>query len=71
MLGPQIEDSMIIDEVTLTEAVSHFITITWKLLFAMVPPTHWGGGWPAFLVALTFIGVVTFIVGEVAGLLGC
>ena len=30
-----------------------------------------GGGWPAFIVALTFIGLITMIVGEVATLLGC
>lgn len=30
-----------------------------------------GGGWPAFFAALSMIGLVTFIVGEVAGLFGC
>lgn len=53
------------------EAISHFLTITWKVLFALVPPTKWGGGWPAFLCALTFIGGVTAIVGEVASMFGC
>lgn len=71
MLGPQIEDSMTIDEVELNEAIMHFVTITWKVLFAAVPPTQWGGGWPAFIIALTFIGAVTFVVGEVASLFGC
>ena len=72
MLGPSIdEEDMIIDEVTLMEAINHFLCITWKVLFASVPPTHWGHGWPAFLVALTFIGAVTAIVGEAASMLGC
>lgn len=72
MLGPQIDnEDMIIDEVTLYEALIHFVIITWKVLFAMVPPTHWGGGWPAFISALTFIGVVTAVVAEVATVLGC
>lgn len=71
MLGPQIEENMIIDEVTLSEAVGHFLTMTWKILFACVPPTHWGGGWPAFMIALSFIGGVTAVVGDVAALLGC
>jgi len=75
MLGPTIlaedAENIILDEVTLGEAISHFFTITWKVLFALVPPTQWGGGWPAFLVALTFIGGVTAIVGEVASMLGC
>jgi len=53
------------------EAISHFMTITWKVVFACVPPTKWGGGWPAFLIALSFIGLVTMVVGEVASMFGC
>ena len=30
-----------------------------------------GGGWPAFFVALIFIGAITAIVAEVATVLGC
>lgn len=62
---------MIVEDVEVSEAISHFATIFWKLLFAIVPPAHKGGGWPAFIIALTFIGSVTAIVGEVASLLGC
>ena len=49
----------------------HFATIGWKLLFAFIPPVEWGGGWPAFFVALTFIGTITAVVAEVATVLGC
>lgn len=72
MLGPQIgEDNLVIEEVTYTEGIWHFVMITWKVLFACVPPVHWGGGYPAFFVALFFIGLVTAIVGDTAGMLGC
>lgn len=72
MLGPQIDtDNMIVDDVTLMEAIMHFMTITWRLLFAFVPPSHWAGGWPAFVAALCFIGGVTAVVGDVASQLGC
>jgi len=73
MLGPQIdtESDAILQEVSLYDAVMHFMCIFWKILFACVPPIHWGGGWPAFCAALFFIGVVTCIVAEVATLLGC
>lgn len=71
MLGPTIEDDVEVDTVTLGEALTHFVTIMWNVLFAFVPPTHWGGGWPAFIIALTFIGLITMVVGEVATLLGC
>ena len=62
---------MIIANVTLGEGLAHFLTITWKVLFAFVPPSQWGTGYPAFVVALTFIGVVTAVVGSVASMLGC
>jgi len=51
--------------------LSHFTSIFWKLIFAFVPPVRWGGGWPAFICALTFIGAVTAIVGEAASMFGC
>jgi len=72
LLGPQVgEDNMIVDEVSLSEGIAHFATVFWKVLFACVPPCSWGGGYPAFCIALMFIGGVTAIVGEVAALLGC
>lgn len=72
MLCPQVdEDDLIVSEVTLMEALTHFATIGWKLLFALIPPVDWYGGWPAFCVALTFIGAITAIVAEVATVLGC
>ena len=49
----------------------HFATIGWKVIFALVPPPNMGGGIPAFVVALSFIGIVTAVVGEVATVLGC
>ena len=55
----------------MSEAFFHFATIGWKLLFAIVPPSNYAGGWAAFIVALSLIGVVTAVVGEVATILGC
>jgi solute carrier family 8 (sodium/calcium exchanger) len=28
--------------------VMHYLCITWKLMFAVVPPTDYCGGWAAF-----------------------
>ena len=64
------EDGDIVD-VTAGEGVMHFLCIGWKLLFALVPPPHYAGGWACFIVALIFIGLVTFVVGEIANLFGC
>lgn len=62
---------MILDDVTLYEAIVHFMCIGWKCVFAFVPPKHMGGGIPAFVIALVFIGLITAIVAEVATILGC
>ena len=72
MLCPQVdEDDLIVSEVSLFDALTHFACIGWKILFAFIPPLEWGGGWPAFFVALTFIGSITAVVAEVATVLGC
>lgn len=71
-LGPVIDsDNLIVDEVTLVEALTHFACVGWKVLFALVPPAKMGGGIPAFIIALSFIGMVTAVVGEAATVLGC
>mmetsp|Transcript_1113 Transcript_1113/g.2447 ORF Transcript_1113/g.2447 Transcript_1113/m.2447 type:complete len:823 (+) Transcript_1113:286-2754(+) len=51
--------------------VMHIVSLPWKLLFALVPPTEYAGGWICFFVALAMIGVVTVIIGDMAELLGC
>jgi len=72
MLCPQVnEDDMIVEDVSLMEALTHFAIIGWNLLFAFIPPVEWGGGIPAFAIALTFIGSITAVVAEVATVLGC
>lgn len=72
LLGPVIdEEDHELTEVDWYEAACHFFMIGWKVLFALVPPAGlWGGG-PCFFISLAFIGVVTFVVGEVATVLGC
>ena len=55
------EDNMIMDDVTMGEAINHFLTMPWKVLFAIIPPSKMGGGWPEFIVALTLIGSITYV----------
>jgi len=62
---------MILDDVTIGEAINHFVVIGWKYFFAIVPPKNWGGGWPAFIIALSMIGLITLVVSECATILGC
>ena len=71
MLHPTKSEDGEITDVTAGEAILHFLSVGWKVLFAFCPPPHMGGGVPCFFIALCFIGVVTAVVGEVANLMGC
>ena len=51
--------------------VMHYMTLPFKLAFATVPPTEYGGGWVCFGVALAYIGLVTALIGDLASLMGC
>lgn len=71
MLHPTKSEDGEITDVSGGEAILHFLSVGWKVLFAFCPPPHVGGGVPCFFIALCFIGLVTAIVGEVAALMGC
>jgi solute carrier family 8 (sodium/calcium exchanger) len=51
--------------------VMHIITVFWKVLFALIPPVDYCGGWLCFVCALAMIGLVTAFIGDLASLLGC
>ena len=59
------------DKATMGEMAVHILTVVFKVAFALVPPVHLGGGWPAFYVALGFIALMTVLVGDLAGFFGC
>ena len=42
-----------------------------QIIFALIPPAALAGGWPCFFVSLGMIGVLTAIVGDLAGIFGC
>ena len=60
-----------IEDITFGEGFLHFITIGWKIFYAIIPPPHMGDGWPCFVISLVMIGITTYIVGEIANLFGC
>jgi solute carrier family 8 (sodium/calcium exchanger) len=70
MLAPSLTDEGI-EEVTCLDALMHFLTIFWKLLFALIPPRKMCGGWGCFIVSLIFIGLLTAVVAEAATIFGC
>jgi len=71
MLHPTKGEDGEIQDIDAIDGMMHFITIGWKLFFALIPPAHKGGGVPCLLISLTFIGLVTYVVGEFANLFGC
>ena len=71
MLHPVKNDDGEIEDVSGVDALIHLFSVGWKVFFSIVPPPHYWGGWATFIVALTLIGFVTAVVGEVAGLMGC
>ena len=36
----------------------HYISITWKVLFAIIPPTDYCNGWATFFCSLLMIGLL-------------
>lgn len=64
MLHPTKGDDGEIQDIEAMDGVMHFLTIGWKLFFAFIPPAHYYGGMPCFFISLTFIGIVTYVVGE-------
>lgn len=71
VLHPSKNEEGEIEDITGMEAVLHFLSIGWKVLFACCPPPHWGGGIPCFIAAICFIGALTAVVGEIASVMGC
>lgn len=59
------------EEISGSDAFFHFATIGWKVFFALIPPPHYGGGWPCFFMSLGMIGLVTSVVGQFADMFGC
>ncbi|KAG0730061.1 Sodium/calcium exchanger 2 [Chionoecetes opilio] len=51
--------------------VLHFLTFGWKIIFALVPPPSFLGGWLCFFVSLAVIGLLTAIIGDLAAIFGC
>jgi solute carrier family 8 (sodium/calcium exchanger) len=56
---------------TCGDYIMHFLTLIWKIIFAIIPPAGIANGYPCFVVSITMIGVCTAVIGDVAGHLGC
>jgi len=59
------------DGPSISDWVMHVISLPWKVLFVVVPPSCLCGGWLRFVISLIFIGMVTAVIGDLASLAGC
>lgn len=62
---------MLLEEVSLYEAIWQFFAIFWRVVFATIPPPNYWGGKGCFFISLLYIGLVTLVIGEIATVLGC
>ena len=60
-----------VERPSITTYALHYISVTWKLVAAFVPPPGIGNGIPAFFVSLALLGGVTYLIQEFAILFGC
>ena len=60
-----------VENATTGDYIMHFLTFGFKIFFAFIPPAGMAGGWPCFFVSLGMIGLLTAIVGDLAGIFGC
>ncbi|XP_014673050.1 PREDICTED: sodium/calcium exchanger 3-like [Priapulus caudatus] len=60
-----------VENATPFDYLMHFFTFGWKILFALIPPPTILGGWLCFCISLMMIGILTAIVGDLAGIFGC
>ncbi|TSL89900.1 Sodium/calcium exchanger 1 [Bagarius yarrelli] len=51
--------------------IMHFLTVFWKVTFALVPPTDYWNGWACFTVSICVIGLLTAVIGDLASHFGC
>ncbi|CAI9720800.1 sodium/calcium exchanger 3 isoform X1 [Octopus vulgaris] len=74
--GKQFENALNVnggdlETATASDYILHFASFAWKALFACVPPPSIWGGWPTFFISLAVIGLMTAIIGDLAGVFGC
>ncbi|KAI6659136.1 Sodium/calcium exchanger 1 isoform X18 [Oopsacas minuta] len=56
---------------TILDWILHILSFPFKILFALVPPPSYLWGWPCFVISITVIGLLTAVIGDMAGTFGC
>ncbi|TRY71768.1 hypothetical protein TCAL_04773 [Tigriopus californicus] len=56
---------------TCGDYIMHFLTLFWKVIFSIIPPAAYMGGWPTFICSLIGTGLLITIIADLASHLGC
>ncbi|CAJ0961744.1 unnamed protein product, partial [Mesorhabditis belari] len=67
----EVEDLDEDGDISTKEKILHYISLPWKLLFALIPPTDYARGWICFFFSIFFIGLLTAVIGDLAAHFGC
>ncbi|CAJ0579276.1 unnamed protein product, partial [Mesorhabditis spiculigera] len=67
----EVEDLDDDGSISTKEKILHYVSLPWKLLFALIPPTDYLNGWLCFFVSIFFIGLLTAFIGDLAAHFGC
>lgn len=59
------------DKPTIIDWIFHVISFPFKIIFALVPPPSYLYGWPCFVFSIITIGLLTALIGDMAGAFGC
>jgi hypothetical protein len=70
-LGPMIDEYDVIDPVTCEETCMHFFSMPWKIMFAFIPASNVGGGWPTLILGLGVMVAITYVISELSTAIGC
>jgi len=54
-----------------SDYVMHFVTVFWKVIFSVIPPTEQFLGYPCFFASLCGTGAMTAVIGDIASYFGC
>lgn len=57
--------------INMFEGFMQVLVYFWKAISCICPPVHFAWGYPCFLMALTLIGLTTFVIYQVSALLCC
>jgi len=58
-------------EASISDWIQHLFALPWKVLWAILPPTAFFGGWACFYAALLGIAVMSALLSDLAEMFGC